>query len=145
MLQWKILKEEVVSKALEHVSVMYVQEKDFVMRCWEFYLGVWRFLLGNHDKCVAYVRYYYSPYFCKNSAEDHQKRYAPLVNKFRDAFREDTNTWMVLDHILKTMLAFAINVYNGIVPDDDDTAEHVFRLIYSSSGQYFKKGESQKL
>jgi len=133
------LDEELVGKATTHVSVMAMPELSFEMRCWAFFTAIWRFMLGNREKCLAYIRYYYSPYFAKNSAAEHKKRYAPLVEKFRPAFQEKANVWMILNHILNTMMDFAVKVYDGAVADDADTAEHVFRLVYMSTQQYFKK------
>ena len=135
------LDEELVTKAMQHVPIMYMQEMEYEMRCWVFFTSVWKFMLGNRDKCLAFIRYYYSPYFQRCSAEEHKKRYMPLVDKFKDAFREEANVWMILNHILTTMLDFAVKVFDDAVPDNDDTAEHVFRLIYCSIRQYFKKKE----
>lgn len=135
------LDDELLAKAMQHVPVMYRQELEYEIRCRAFFTAIWKFLLGNRDKCLAFIQYYYSPYFSRYSAEDHKKRYVPLVNKFRDAFREEANVWMILNHILTTMLDFAVNVFDGAVPNNDDTAEHVFRLIYASARQYFKKKE----
>ena len=39
------------------------------------------------------------------------------------------------------MLDFAIKVFDGTASDSDDTAEHVFRLIYFSVNQYFRTSE----
>ncbi len=135
------LDEELVTKAIQHISVMYMKELKFEMRCWIFYTAIWRFLLSNKDKCLSFIRYYYSPYFAKYSAEEHKKRFAPLVEKFSDAFRNEANVWMLLNHILNVLLDFAVKVYDGAIPDNDDTTEHVFRLVYASVGQYFKTKE----
>lgn len=135
------LDNELVSAAMTYVSVMYVTSMDYEMRCWAFFTSVWKFLLGNKEKCLTFMRYYYSPYFSKYSAVDHKRRYQPLVDKFKDAFREDANVWMILNHILTTMLDFAVKVFDGAVPNDNDTAEHVFRLLYVSVRQYFKEKE----
>lgn len=135
------LDDELLSQAMTHVAVMYRQEIPYETRCRAFFNAIWRFLLSNRDKCLAFIRYYYSPYFAKYSAELHHKRYAPLVDKFRDAFRAESNVWMILNYILSTMLVFAIKVFDGAVPDDDDTNEHVFRLVYMSVRQYFKNKE----
>ena len=124
---------------MQPVSVMYIQEMGYETRCRIFFTSIWRFLLGNRDKCLTFVRYYYSPYFSKYSAEEHKERYVPLVERFKGAFRDEANVWMILNHILATMLDFAVKVIEGAVPDDDDTAEHVFRLIYVSVRQYFKR------
>ena len=135
------LDNELVTVAMTHVSVMWSQEMEYEMRCWTFFALVWKFLLGNKEKCLTFIRYYYSPYFSKYSAEEHKQRYQPLVDKFKGAFREEANVWMILNHILATMLDFAVKVFDGAVPNDDDTAEHVFRLVYVSSQQYFKRKE----
>ncbi len=135
------LDDELVAKAMQHVSVMYMREMEYEMRCRIFFTSIWRFILGNRNKCLAFIRYYYSPYFSRYSAEEHKKRYIPLVDKFKDAFREEANVWMIMNHILTTMLDFAVKVFDGAVSDSDDTAEHVFRLIYVSVRQYFKPKE----
>ena len=134
------LDNELLNVVLKHVSVMYVQEVDYETRCRFFYAAVWRFLLGNKEKCLTFVRYYYSPHFARYSADEHKERYKPLVEKFRMAFRDEANVWMILNHIMATMLDFAVKVFDGAVPDDDDTAEHVFRLVYVSAKQYFREG-----
>lgn len=135
------LDDELVAKALQHVSVMYMKEMEYEMRCWVFFTSVWKFMLSNRDKCLTFIRYYYSPYFAKYSAEAHKRRYIPLVEKFKDAFRDEANVWMLLNHILNVMLDFAVKVFDGAVPDNNNTAEHVFRLIYGSVKQYFRKKE----
>ena len=132
------LDDELVTKALQHVEVMYVQDMAYELRCRVYFAAIWKFLLGNRDKCLTYVRYYYSPYFTKYSIESHQRRFLPLVGKFREAFKDEAAVWLILNHILNVMLDFAVKVYNGQMPDDDEHAEHVFRVIYRSVEQYFK-------
>lgn len=129
---------EFVEVTLQHAEIMYMQGIEFETRCRFYFSAIWEFLLGNRDKCLTYIRYYYSPYFMKYSAEEHQKRFLPLVNKFRDAFKEDAKVWLILNHMLNVMLDFVIKVYNGHMPNDEDSAEHVFRIIYRSVEQYFK-------
>ncbi|MBQ8549759.1 MAG: TetR/AcrR family transcriptional regulator [Clostridia bacterium] len=132
------LDEELLNKAMQHIAIMYISEMEYETRCRLFFASMWRFILSNKDKCLTFIRYYYSPYFKQYSAEEHKRRYEPLVKKFEDAFRSEANTWMLLNHILNVMLDFAIKVFNGAVSDSNDTAEHVFRLIYFSIGQYFR-------
>lgn len=138
------LDNELVSKALQHLPVMYMQGLKFEMRSWVYFTSVWRFLLGNSEKCIAFIRYYYSPYFSKYSATEHKQRYLPLVEKFKSAFKDESNVWMILNHILVTMLDFATKVFDNAIPDNDDTTEHVFRLIYLSVKQYFKTKEDKE-
>ena len=133
-----VLDDELVTKAMQHVEVMYMQELEYELRCRVFFAAIWKFLLGNKEKCLAHVRYYYSPYFQKYSYETHKQRYAPLVMKFQDAFKDEADTWMILNHVLNVILDFAVKVHNGQMPNEDIYAEHVFRVIYRSIEQYFK-------
>ena len=135
------LDEELAGKVMQSISVMYMQEMECEMRCHVIFASVWRFILGNEDKCLTFIRYYYSPYFMQYSEKSHNERYKPLVEKIKVAFRDEANVWMILNHILNVMLDFAVKVFDGAVPDNDDTAEHVFRLIYSSVRQYFRNEE----
>lgn len=135
------LDEELMTKAMQHVAVMYMKEFPYETRCRIFFMSIWRFMLGNHEKCLAFIRYYYSTYFAKYSADEHKTRFIPLVEKFEDAFLEESNVWMILNHILATMLDFAVKIFDDELSDSDDTAEHIFRLIYFSIHQYFKKKE----
>lgn len=135
------LDDELVAKVMQHLPVMYMQELEYELRCRVFFEAVWKFLLSNREKCLAFVRYYYSPYFTKYSISVHKQRYKPLVEKFKDAFIDEADVWMILNHILNVMLDFAVKVHNGQMPSNDEYAEHVFRVIYASVKQYFRTNE----
>lgn len=134
-----VLDAELVMKATQHVDVMYMQELEYELRYRAFFAAIWNFLLGNKEKCLAYVRYYYSPYFKKYSYVTHKQRYTPLVTKLQDAFKDEADTWMILNHVLNVMLDFAVKVHNDQMSKEDNYAEHVFRVIYASIKQYFRE------
>ena len=138
------LDAELLEAGLKNIQVMYMAELDYEMRCRICFNKTWRFLLGNREKCLAYIRYYYSPYFVKYSSAEHKERFKPLVVKFQDAFRPEANVWMLLNHILNVMLDFSVKVYSGAVGDNEDTEEHVFRLVYYSINPYFKLKKEQE-
>lgn len=131
--------EELLSKAMQHIEIMFFQSMEYEMRCRFYFSAIWKLLLEDRDECIAYVRYYYSPYFTKYSVETHKRRFKPLVDKFRDAFKDEADVWMILNHILNVMLDFAVKVHNGEMPDSVNYSEHVFRVIYRSVEQYFRK------
>ncbi|MBR7133432.1 MAG: TetR/AcrR family transcriptional regulator [Clostridia bacterium] len=133
---------QLIDKALLHIDIMYIGEMDYETRCRIYFLAIWRFLVGNRDEIFMYVRYYYSPYFKKYSAETHKQRFVPLVDKFRDAFKDEAAVWLILNHILNVMLDFAIMVHNDEMPKEDNYSEHVFRVIYQSVKQYFRKNDN---
>ena len=62
-----MLDNELLTQSMQHLPVMYMQEMDFETRSRLYFASVWKFLLGNREKCLAYIRYYYSPYFKKFS------------------------------------------------------------------------------
>ena len=130
------LDDELLDKTMEYVPILYQGDIEFKQRCRIFFFGVWRFLLQNSEKCLAYVHYYYSPYFKKYSSITHEARFQPLVRKFSVAFIEEADVWMILNHILDVMLSFSAKVHNGLMPASDDYGEHVFRVIYESVKQY---------
>lgn len=132
------LDAELAEKVMLHIPVMYIQSMEYENRCRFFFTAVWEFFLQNQTKCMAFVRYYYSPYFGKYSAETHKERFAPLTVKFGDAFLPDTDVWMLLDHILAAMLDFAVKIYEKQIPNDADTTERVFRVIYYAIRPYFR-------
>lgn len=132
------LDEELLAKTLQHVDVMYRTDMEFVQRCRSYFFAVWEFLLCSREKCLTYMRYFYSPYFTKHSADAHQRRFAPLLDQFRGAFKDEADVWMILNHILNVMLDFAVKVHNDQMPNSHAYAEHVFRVIYASVMQYFR-------
>lgn len=135
------LDEELLEVTMAHIEVMYLAEIPFEERCRLYFSEVWAFLLGTRDKCLTYMQYFYSPYFARRSAPDHLKRFLPLVARFKAAFKDDADVWMILNHILNVMLDFAVKVHNGQMSNSDIFAEHVFRVIYASVKQYFKDSE----
>ena len=137
-----VLDGELVSNILENVAIMYVPEIEYEQRCRIFFTAVWKLLICKQDRCSTFVQYYYSPYFLKFSVLSHKKRYAPVVEKFNDAFIDEAEVGLIMGHMLNVILDFALKVHNNQMPKDDSYAEHVFRVIYRSVEQYFKKGEN---
>ena len=132
------LDEELLSAVMHHFPLLTDSSSDRVTRARSFYRTIWRFILGNREKCLAYIRYYYSPYFIKYSADEQLHRYTHFINCLKPVFLEEANLRMILSYIQNTMLSFAKKVFDGEVPDDEDTEEHVFRLIFLATQQYFK-------
>ena len=126
------LDEELFSKILRNISVMYTDDMDFEARCRSFFIDIWRFLLDNRERCITYIRYYNSPYFRKYSLAAHKERFVPVVDKCAATFRQGANVWMILHHVLETMFGFATKIFNGELEDNDDTETHVFLLVYGA-------------
>lgn len=130
---------ELVSKAMLHIQIMHMNKIDFQARCQLFFTAIWEFLLSNREKTITFVRYYYSTYFEKYSLKEHRQRYQPIIDEFDTALTPESNTWMILNHVLSVMFDFAIKIFNNELKNNEETAKHVFLLVYSSVLIYRKK------
>ena len=61
------------------------------------------------------------------------------MEKFKEAFKDEADVWMILNHILNVMFDFAVKAHNGQMPKEDHYVEHVFLVIYASVKQYFRE------
>jgi len=131
------LDEELLYVSLKNLQLFSDMQVSFRQRAKTYFDEIWKFMLGNKEKCIAFIRYYYSPYFNKFSAQKHTQRYEPLVEKISIIFKNEANVWMLLSYMLSTALMFAITVIDGALEDNEDTREHVFRVIYNAVNTYF--------
>ena len=134
-----VLDEELKEKATELLPVMYREDLSQEEKWHTLFCGMWAFLLGKRDRCLAFVQYYYSPYFVKNSYDAHVMRYQNLTQELSKACIEEADVWMILNYILNVMLDFAVKVHNNQMRSEDAYSEHVFRVIYVAVKQYFKQ------
>ncbi len=143
------LDNELVARMLVHMPLMYTKGWDFETRCRALFCAMWGFIIDNRDECLFFLRYYYSSYFRKHSFDDHRARYERVIELITPAFRPRANVWMLLNHMLNVMLDFAVKIYDGVLENSDDTAQHIFLVIYASIKPYLvhteqkddKKGE----
>lgn len=142
-----ILDGELAEKVMSSANIIFACESIFGIDIADFsyeakyklfFSSVWRFLVDNREKCFAYIRYFYSPYFEKYSATEHKKRYTLLIEQISGSFREDADVWLLLSHILNVMFDLALKVFSKELSDDEKTAEQAFRLIYCAIQPYFK-------
>jgi AcrR family transcriptional regulator len=112
--------------------------KPFAQRSREYFLAIWEFMTGTPDRCTTFVRYYYSPYFNKYSAQKHAQLYAPLKERCEKLFRPEANIAMLLCYMLSTLSMFVQTVIDGRLENNEDAREHVFLVIYNAVSPYFK-------
>lgn len=129
---------DVIMSSIEQASKIGDYSEGFFR---ELFSLIWRFLTGNKDKLLCFVRYYYSPYFLQYSYVGHKKQYEIIIKKMSPIFKDEADVWMILNHILNVMLDFAIKVCTNRMPEEDNYTEHVFRVVYASVKQYFKNVE----
>ena len=100
---------------------------------------VWKFLLGNEERCRTYVRFYYSVYFKGVILSAHNKLFASAVSEFEPLFKEEADVKSIMHSILSTMLDFAVRVYNGDLSNTEENKLHIFNVIHSTVSVYQKR------
>ena len=133
---FEMLDKELIDAVYLYLPIMYNNERDFVTNCRTLFCAVWNFLLGNREKCVCYMRYLYYPYFQKHSAESHAERVVKVVEGMTPAFADGSDVYFFLNHMLNIMLSFAIKVFEGDLTNDNETAEMIFTIVFSSVRPY---------
>ena len=108
-------------------------------RCWQLFAPVWKFVLGNEEKCLYYRRYHYSAYFHKYSVKEHMEIFKDVIAVMGEYFQPGTDAGMILGHILNVTLDFAVKVFSGEIKNNDETAKHVFNLVFHSLTPYFRE------
>lgn len=134
---FKLLDSELLLVIRNNLSI-FDTEHDFKSQCQELFNRVWRFLLGQENKCRYFTRYYYSAYFNGAVQQEHSRYYNMLTEKISHAFKPDADVHSLLHHCISTMLDFAVMVYNKAIADSEENAYHIFVVVYSSIIPYLK-------
>ena len=103
-----------------------------------FFSMAWQFILGNEERCLCYVRYYYSIYFKGASLEAHRKLFAGMVDEMTPIFKDEADVSSILHSVFTALFDFAIRVYNGDLEDNDENRPHIFNVLYCMMITYFK-------
>ncbi len=125
-----------IDAVMSKIDIMYLEGVSFENRARLFFYAIWKLFTNDRNKCKVFARYYYSTYFTKYSIESYKKRYAPLVKKLSEGFREDTDVWMILKHTSSALLNGAIMVFDGELDDSDAIAEMLFNIIFNTAKLY---------
>ena len=108
----------------------------------KFYNGfsqIWEFALSDTETCSFFIRYYYSRYYTKQCSEAREKIYHKVMIAISEIFKEGTNTWWLFNYILDVIFASAVKVLRDEMPNDEQTAENVFSLLYAALESHLKQ------
>lgn len=134
---FKVLDEELSDEVLRQVSVLEAPTEDKERQFKSFASGLYGFFLGNRSKCLAYVRYYHSPFFKKYSLESHREIHRPIAERFGKAMKHGADAAILLNYILDALLDFAVKVFNGERENGADDTERIYNLLYASVSDSF--------
>lgn len=113
------------------LDIMHLPGFTWKERAFLLFRRSWDFILEYADDFIFYIRYYYSA-ACRDYAyADHEACYRPVIDRVRDAFRENVNVKLLIHQVFITMLVFGTKVIYGELEHSEDTARMVFEQIYN--------------
>jgi hypothetical protein len=97
----------------------------------------------DYDKCSFFIKYYYSQYYNSYSPLKRRKAYSEVIESFTPAFNPGTDVWRMFNRILDIIYSTIIKILRNEIPDNDETAEDVFRVVYSAMEPFLVWNESK--
>ena len=135
---FEMLDEELIS-SIRPLNRDLIEQSGVSAALREVFDRVWRFVLARPDRCIAYVRYYFSPYFMTFSHKSHMAAYRPIIAALQPFFRDGADVTSLAHHVLSSLLDFAVRVHNGDISDTPDTSMHVFRVLFYVFHPYLRE------
>ena len=117
---------------LKFLPYTYNQYLDSRSRFKKLFEAVWHYALEDKEKCSFFIRYYYSRCYTADMSEERKDIYAEVMRKFNTAFPYGTDTWWLFNHILDVIFSSAVKVLRNEIPEDAQTEEKIFSLLYSA-------------
>ena len=133
---------ELIKHILKYEPIMKIQGIDYKERCNIFFKSCWNSIL-DYDKCSFFIKYYYSHYFNSYSLQKRKQAYFNVIECFTPAFKEGTDVWRIFNRILDIVYSSIIKILRGEIPDDDEAAEDVFKVLYSAIESFFVWSKSE--
>lgn len=117
-----------------------------VKSLWQPYFRFW---VSHSDETVFYYRFRDSAFFPKyDKSRDvsYFETFIGMVRSFQNAFPglKRINQDILWLHVLTTTLLYAKYVVEGVLPNDQETEDTVFRLMTTGLSGYLKREKTQK-
>ena len=135
---FSFLDEEMVSAIMRFLPIMNDSKDDFKGCGRKFFGELWKFLVGNKEKCSFFIKYYYSQHYDSYPKDERAKAYQRVVDGFSPAFKKGTNVWAVLNHILDVVFCNYVKVLRDELPADESSADMIYSFVYRSIEPYFE-------
>lgn len=123
---------------LKFLPIVYDRRLDIKLRFQKLFEKVWQYALEDKERCSFFIRYYYSRCYTNLISEERKIIYAKVMKKFDTAFPYGTDTWWLFNHILDVIFSSAVKILREEIPDNEQTKEKIFELIYSAMQPHLK-------
>ena len=123
---------------LDFLPIVYDKRVNVKLRFKQLFDAVWSYALQDKERCSFFIRYYYSHCYTAKLSNQRKEIYASVMRKFDTAFSYGTDTWWLFNHILDVIFSSAVKILREEIPDNEQTAEKIFSLLYSALQPHLK-------
>lgn len=124
--------DELIACILKYMPIMDIKGIDIEERCRIFFRSCWKNVVFDREKCSFFIKYYYSHYYNSYSPIERRRAYREIIESITPAFKKGTDVWRVFNRILDIVYSTIIKILRAEIPDNDETAEEVFAVVYSA-------------
>lgn len=93
---------------------------------------IWDYSLNDKDNCSYFIRYYYSRYYTKSVGAERKEIYRDVLQAVEDIFKDSSNSWWIFNYMLDVIFSSAVKVLRDEIPNNEQTKEKIFLLLYSA-------------
>lgn len=130
--------KEFAAAILKFLPITYKNNLNIKVRFCQLFKRIWRYALEDKERCSFFIRYYYSRCYSNSISEERKDIYAKVMKKLDTAFSYGTDTWWLFNHILDVIFSSAVKILREEIPDNKQTEDKIFCLLYSAIQPYLK-------
>lgn len=130
--------KEFSAAMLKFFPVLYDRNFDAKLSFRNFFEKIWQYALTDKERCSFFIRYYYSRCYTNLISEERKIIYAKVMKRFDMAFPYGTDTWWLFNHILDVIFSSAVKILRNELPDNKQTKDNVFNLIFAALQPHLK-------
>lgn len=130
--------KEFSATLLKIIPHTYQKELDMRTRFKQIFSEIWQYSLDDKERCSFFIRYYYSRCYTNDMSLERKKIYENVLKMFDTAFVYTTDTWWLFNHVLDVIFSSAVKVLRGEIPDNEDTEEKIFSLLFAALEPHLK-------
>lgn len=130
--------KEFSATLLKIIPNTYQKELDIRARFKQIFSEIWQYSLRDKERCSFFIRYYYSRCYTNEMSRERKAIYENVLKKFDTAFIYTTDTWWLFNHVLDVIFSSAVKVLREEIPDNADTEEKIFSLLFAALEPHLK-------
>ena len=131
--------KEFATVLLELMPLLYDRNSDDKKKFEKLFNSIWEYAISDKEKCSFFIRYYYSRYYTKETSAERKVIYVRVMRIFEKSFSRADDAWWLFNHILDVVFSSAVKVLRNELPDNENTKQTIFNLLFPAINQYIKK------